>query len=104
MRRLWTVISWLARPSTWRQDCLGFRGVLGAALDEDLPALIHRGQCCLGFQVEMLLAGKFGDAGNDLVGSGQGGIGVPAADGPVHALEGVGLDGLGHDDEGGSGS
>ena len=47
-----------AQPEHVGDDLLGLRRVLGAALHEDLPALVDVGQRAVGLEVEVLLAGR----------------------------------------------
>ena len=59
-----------------RHDLLGLGRVLGAALDEDLLALVDVGQCAMGLEVEVLLAGELELAAEDVDGGGEAGLDV----------------------------
>jgi hypothetical protein len=82
-------------------DLLGLGGVLGAALDEDLLALVDMGQGAVRLQVEVLLAGELELAAEDVGGGGEAGLEVAPRHLRGRALEGLGRDRLGHLDEGG---
>ena len=57
----------VARPAEHvGDDLLRLGRVLGAGLDEDLPALVDVGQGAVGLQVEVLLAGELEHAGEDV--------------------------------------
>ena len=76
------------------KNSLGLGRVLGAALDKDLAALIHRGKRCLGLQVKVFLPGKLGNTRNHLRGTSQCCIRVSTAHCSGHPLEGLPLDRL----------
>lgn len=59
-----------------RDDFLGLRGVLGAALDEHLLALVDVGQGGVRLQVEVLLIGELELAGEHVRGVGESGVDV----------------------------
>ena len=75
-------------------DLLRLGGVLGAALHEDLAALVDQRQRGVGLQVEVLLAGHLGLAGEDVRGVVEGPLDVAALDGRRAALEAAGRDRL----------
>ena len=82
-------------------DLLRLGGVLGAALDEDLLALVDVGQGAMGLEIEVLLAGELEVAAEDMGGGGEAGLDVAPPHLRHRALEGLGLDRLGHLDVGG---
>ena len=82
-----------------RDDVLGLGGVLGGALDEDLPGLVDLGQRALGLEVEVLLAGRLGDPAEDVRGRRESALDVPALDRRLDALEARRGDRLGDREE-----
>ena len=86
-------------------DVLGLGGVLGGAVDEDLPGLVDVGERGLGLQVEVLLAGEFEGSGHRALSrvgrrGGEGGGGVPAQHRGAVAVETVLRDGVGEGEHG----
>ena len=81
-------------------DLLRLGRVLGAALDEDLLALVDMGQGAMRLEVEVLLAGELELAAEDMGGGGKAGLDVAPPHLRHRALERVGLDRLGHLDVG----
>ena len=81
-------------------DLLRLGRVLGAALHEDLAALVDQRQRAVGLEVEVLLAGDLGDSPlKTCADAGQPGLDVAALDGRLAALEAVGRDRLVHRDQ-----
>ena len=77
-----------------RHDLLRLRRVLGAALHEDLPALVDVGERGVRLEVEVLLAGELDLAAEDVGGAGQAGLDVAAPQLRLAALEALGRDRL----------
>ncbi len=105
IRRHCTVTSWLCQPEHVRHDLLRLGRVLGAALDEDLLALVDMGQGAVRLEVEVLLAGELELAAEDVGGGGEAGLDVaPLA--PAAARPGTRSAAIAsvHLDEDGSGS
>ena len=75
-------------------DLLGLARVLGAALHEDLAALVDHRQGGVRLEVEVLLAAELELTLDDVGGAGQGGVGVPTAQRGPGALERLGRDRL----------
>jgi len=70
-----------------RDDLLGLRGVLGAALHEDLTGLVDVRQGALRLEVEVLLARHLGDAAEHVGRRCEAALHVAALDGGLGALE-----------------
>ena len=70
-----------------RDDVLGLGGMLGGAVDHDLPALIDQGQRVLGFQVEVLLPGELEVALENMGRLRKGGLRVTLGDLGLDAVE-----------------
>ena len=81
-------------PEDVGDDLLGLGGVLGAALHEDLAALVDQREGGVGLEVEVLLAGHLGLAGEHVRGVVEGPLDVAALDGRRPALEAAGCDRL----------
>ena len=81
-------------------DLLGLRGVLRAALHEDLAALVDVRESAVGLQVEVLLARELELAAEHVGRSGEAGGDVAALDGGLGALELLSRDGLPDGDQG----
>ncbi len=77
----------VGQPEDVRHDLLRLGGVLGAALDEDLAALVDQRQRGVGLEVEVLLAGELELAVEHVAGARQGGVDVAALHGRLGALE-----------------
>ena len=78
IRRHCTVTSWLCTAEHVRDDLLGLRRVLRAALDEDLAVLVDVRQRAVGLEVEVLLAGELELAAEHVGGSGEAVLDVAA--------------------------
>ncbi len=76
-------------------DLLRLRGVLGAALHEDLAVLVDQRQRRVRLEVEVLLPGHLGHAAEDAGRAGQTTLDVAAGDDRLAALEAPGRDRLG---------
>ncbi len=88
-------------PEHVRDDLLGLGGVLGAALDEHLPVLVHLGERRVGLQVEVLLPGELELAGEHVRGVGEARVDVAVRHHGARAVVAVGRDGVLEGDQGG---
>ena len=89
----------VVQPEHVGDDLLRLGGVLRAALHEDLTALVHERQRCVGLEVEVLLPRHLRRPAEHVGRGREPGLGVaPADDGPA-ALEAPGLDRLGQRDD-----
>ena len=79
-----------------RGDFLRLGGVLGAGLDENLPALVHLRERSVRFEVEVFLPAEFELAFKGVRGFGKAQRDVAPAQRGLMALERVGGDGLLH--------
>ena len=91
----------VARPAEHvRDDLLGLARVLGAALHEDLPALVDVRDRAVGLEVEVLLARALGHAAVDVGRVRERAVDVAALQPGHPALEAARLDRLEHGDQG----
>ncbi len=84
-----------------RDDFLGLRGVLGAALDEHLLGLVDVGQRGVRLQIEVLLVGELELAGEHVRRVGEAGVDVTGHHHGPGAVEALGRDRLLQRDHGG---
>ena len=86
-----------------RDDLLRLGRVLGAALHEDLAALVDERERGVRLEVEVLLAGHLGDPAEDVRRCRQALLDVTPRDDGLAALEALGVDRLGQRDDRGQG-